>query len=49
MTNSQNHEWVENALRYWSNRKPDRRVSRKLITWNIKQLTAMLNRLGGSL
>jgi hypothetical protein len=45
MTNSQNREWVESALRFWINRKPDRHASRKLIAWNVGQLTKMLERL----
>jgi len=47
MTNFENREWVEGALRFWTNLKPNRRVSRKLIDWNVEMLTAALRRLGG--
>ena len=45
MTNSQSREWIESALRFWINRKPDRRTLQKQIDWNIKQLTAWQRQL----
>lgn len=45
MTNLESREWVEGALRFWTNKKPSRHIGRKLIQWNIERLTVALRRL----
>jgi hypothetical protein len=42
MTNSQNREWLESALRHWQQIKPSRRTPASLIAWNIKWLELWL-------
>lgn len=42
MLNCENREWVENALASWRSRQPSRKISRKLIEWNIAHLERFL-------
>jgi hypothetical protein len=47
MSNTQisDRKWVVNALSFWKNAQPNKFANRKLINWNIEQLTKALNRL----
>ncbi len=46
MTNSQSPAWIESALAFWTNTTPAKcGKSRKIIRWNIEQLTKMQERL----
>jgi len=45
MLQIQDRAWVEQALSFWTNRKPDRHTSRRIIAWNVEQLTAAMKRI----
>ena len=42
-TNLSDRKWVVNALTFWQGAKPNKFANRKLINWNIEQLTKVLN------
>ncbi len=45
MLQIEDRAWVAQALEFWTTRKPDRHTSRRLIDWNVGQLTAAMKRL----
>ncbi len=45
MMQIEDRAWVEQALEFWTSRKPDRHTTRRIIKWNVEQLTAALKRL----
>jgi hypothetical protein len=45
MLQIEDRAWVEQALKFWTSRKPDRHTSRRIIKWNVEELTAALKRL----
>jgi hypothetical protein len=45
MLQIEDRAWVEQALSFWTSRKPDRHTTRRIIDWNVEQLTAALKRL----
>jgi hypothetical protein len=45
MTQINDREWVQNALKFWLTVKPNRIATRKIIKWNIEILTQALARI----